>query len=854
MKSRLHKIAIQAVSVTALIAIATTGTAIAKDDPKKKDAAKPKTIAELKKDKTLHDGFLKFYQDEKTGSLMLLISKDDLNKPMLHASHTMNGVADAGHFTGSFRSEKLVEFTKSFDKIELVTKTNRFKFDETSAISRAKDANISKAILATLKIEGTNKDQTEFMVKADTFLLSEALDKLIYTPHPDDKDAKKRFNPGKLSKDKNKYVSLRSYPENSDVVVEYVLENPAPAIRGSSSVSDSRSIVIEMQHSFIKLPESDFQARRDDPRIGYFHQQFDVMTSNRYANYGDVINRWNLVKKDPSAALSEPVKPITWWIENTTPVELRETIKEATLAWNEAFETAGFKNAIEVKIQPDDAEWDAGDIRYNVLRWTSSPRPFFGGYGPSLANPMTGEIIAADIMLELVFIKNRWLYEGLFTEGLTMQQMMADNIAGATQCSAGHSMQMQTLLASTILETAGASEDEMRKMMKQSLSGLILHEVGHTLGLNHNMRASQRFNATEVHDAAITQGVLTGSVMDYAPTNIAPPGVQQGDYSDYRAGPYDHWAIEYGYSTGLADAEKEESRLSAILVRSTQPDLAFGNDADDMRSPGRHIDPRVMTNDMSNQAIDYSIGRIKLVNDTFGKLKDRVLKQGDSYHNLVMGTNVLIGNYRAATGVMTRYIGGVYIDRALVGQENATQPYQPVPKELQKQAMGALGEHLFAANVFDQAKQVYSSLQVQRRGFNNYGKNEDPKIHATLLNIQKNALAHLLHKDVLTRMSDTAMYGNEYRLNEMLSDLTSAVFDADLKSEVNTHRQNLQIEYVQTLLKAIDKKSPYDHLSKAAITYQLNSIARKLSFTGAKGDSWIHQSYLKTMIDKAVQG
>ena len=128
------------------------------------------------------------------------------------------------------------------------------------------------------------------------------------------------------------------------------------------------------------------------------------MTSASVTPYRDVINRWHLVKKNSEAELSEPVEPIVWWMENTTPENIRDLIRTAALKWNEAFEKAGFKNALQIELQPDDSDWDAGDIRYNVLRWTSSPQPPFGGYGPSLANPRTGQIIAADIMLELSLI------------------------------------------------------------------------------------------------------------------------------------------------------------------------------------------------------------------------------------------------------------------------------------------------------------------------------------------------------------------------------------------------------------------------------------------------------------------
>ena len=156
------------------------------------------------------------------------------------------------------------------------------------------------------------------------------------------------------------------------------------------------------------MPENNYVPRFEDPRVGYFAPQITDMTSaDDPTPYRDMIHRWNLEKKNPGQARSEVIEPITWWIENTTPHEFRGAIEEEVLAWNKAFEKAGLINAVVVKTQPDDAEWDAGDIRYNVLRWTSSPTPPFGGYGPSFVNPRTGQILGADIMLEFVYFTNR---------------------------------------------------------------------------------------------------------------------------------------------------------------------------------------------------------------------------------------------------------------------------------------------------------------------------------------------------------------------------------------------------------------------------------------------------------------
>ena len=150
---------------------------------------------------------------------------------------------------------------------------------------------------------------------------------------------------------------------------------------------------VTLQHSFIAVPENKYQPRYEDPRVGYFVTQVTDMTDPEDVTpYRDLIHRWHLEKKHPEQFISEPVEPIVWWIENTTPHEFRDAIKEGVLAWNKAFEKAGFNNAIQVKVQPDTASWDAGDIRYNVLRWTSSPDPPFGGYGPRFVNPRTGQI------------------------------------------------------------------------------------------------------------------------------------------------------------------------------------------------------------------------------------------------------------------------------------------------------------------------------------------------------------------------------------------------------------------------------------------------------------------------------
>ncbi len=798
-------------------------------DAKPAEAKKGKTIADVVgKDRKI-EGLFTLYENSTNGSVHLVLKKDQLGKEFVYFTHTVDGVTAAGHFRGAFRDTAVFSLKKHFNRIEFVSENTAFYFAPSNALSRAASANISPAILTSQEIVAEDSDKGEFLIKADGIFLTEAFHQVKSSSGGRGGGSGAGFSLGTLSKDKTKYIGLRSYPKNTDVLVEYVYDNASPTGAGGRDVTDPRYVSIRMQHSLIEMPQNDYQPRFDDPRVGYFASQITDLTSPSATPYRDAIHRWHLVKKDKKAALSEPVEPITWWIENTTPVELRDTIRDATLAWNEAFEAAGFKNAVTVKVQPDNADWDAGDIRYNVLRWTSSPNPPFGGYGPSFVNPRTGQILGADIMLEYTFLANRMRLERIFSEaGLFLHEPDPALDQGDRHfCSLGHCLQQNTLFGIHALTAADMGQVEVTALIKDALYYLILHEVGHTLGLNHNMRSSQMIPPADIHNREVTEKRgLTGSVMDYPPVNIALPGQPQGQYYTTRPGPYDKWAIEFGYSEALGDPSAEKARLEKVLSRSTEPALAFGNDADDMRAPGKAIDPRVMINDMSADAINYAEGRIQLVRETLRKLRDKFARPGQSHHELRTAYLSTTTEFANAVAVISRYIGGVQVDRAFVAQPGATQPFTPVPLADQKRAMRILREQLFAPGAFDAPENLYNHLQMQRRGFEFISATEDPKIHERALNIHRAVLSHLLHPSVLARLTDTRLYGNAYSPAECLTDLTEAVFAADAQGDVNTFRQNLQLEYVNRLIQIVgrDGNSTYDYPSRSAALAQLRGV------------------------------
>ncbi|MBO1256936.1 zinc-dependent metalloprotease [Alteromonas sp. 5E99-2] len=821
-----------------------------KDNAEKANEEEDQTLSELLEIHTQFSGFFDIYRDEKDGSGFLLIDESQLNVPFLYFVSTIDGVVSAGTFRGDFRDSRLLQFRRNFDRIEIVSKTPRFYFDPDNAVSRAASANISEAVLVSTKIE--HEEEGKIAISLSDVFKNEQLHRITNIPANDPKIEKKRFKLGKLSKDKTTISEISNFPSNTHVIVDYVYDDAVPKVSGGSDLSDQRYTTLSIQHAFIEAPNNNYVARRDDARVGYFSQQFDDLTSDQTANYRDVINRWHLEKKDPSAAISDPIQPIVWWIENTTPVEWRETIKNATLAWNSAFEKAGFSNAIEVKIQPDDATWSANDVRYNVLRWTSSPRPPFGGYGPSLAHPITGQIIAADIMLEYSFMKGRWIAGEMFTDGANLSTGVHDS-HDALKCSLGYELNMGLLFGQMGSLADGLGEIEKEKLLRQSMSYLILHEVGHTLGLNHNMMATQLHNHDDAHNPDITNGILAGSVMDYPSVNYAPVGVTQGDFYTEKPGPYDDWVIQYGYSTALDDPIEEEARLTNILNMSAQPELAFGNDADDMRSPGRHVDPRINIFDMSSDAVEYAQDRFVLIKHMSGKLKDKLLLDGRSHNDLVVGVNVLFGEFSRQAAVVSRYVGGVYLNRAYVGQDGYTQPLTPVPLEEQELAMATLSDYVFAPDAISEMEPLFAYLQRQRRGFSGFGRDESPKIHSMLLNTQKNVLAHLMHPNVASRITDTALYGNQFTIEKMLSSLTDSIFAEDMKASVNSYRRNIQVEYVERLIAmaGLEKPSNYDNFSKAAANYELNKLQSLMKTNRGDQGTKVHRAFVKDRLNRA---
>jgi hypothetical protein len=748
------------------------------------------------------EGFMNILHETEKDKYYMVLNEDQLNKEFIYFTYILNGPSDAGPSGGDMGEAFIMEFRKFKEDIGIYKKNTKFIYDESNKISQSNLTNIIEAFLGRFSV--VVKEDSQYLINIDKMFLSEML--VAITPNiPKEYIEYYNLILGRPDKSKTFIDEVKNYEKNTSFRVRYGFYNPKPKSGGSiDAVTDKRYTYVDGLHLFVEMPDDKFEPRVADQRIGYFSEKVTDLSTYDTNTARDLMNRWRLIKKDPEAELSEPEEPIVYWVENSTPEEIRPFVVKGIESWNKAFEKAGFKNAVVAKIQPDDAEWDAGDVRYNVVRWASTPDPRYSGYGPSVANPRTGEIIAADIVQEFNAIKRGYTYRKLW----------------------------------------GYTEDN--DPLEQWIISLTMHEVGHTLGLRHNFKSSWIYDAKEVHDVSITGDNHIGSVMDYDPINLAPEGVTQGNYFPSGPGSYDMWAIEFGYTPSLSDEEREN-----LLSKSSEPEYIFGTDGDAMSSPGVNIDPRNLRGDMSNDPITYTSDRIKTLDAKIAELPDIYLVDGKTstefrsvFYSLTSEKGRFLDN-------VSRLIGGVYSNRVVNDSNKDITPFEAVSYEDQKRAMNLIKEKLLSNNSFSFDENLLKYLQSEKRAAYSSGRrgNEDPQLHDLVLSLQGRTISHILHPTVMMRLVDSSQYGNTYMPDEVLSDLFDGIF---VQREVpNTFKMNLQSKYVDSLISALSDDD-YDEISKAAIYSSLVNIR---NFTKTQyGDSKIkvHYRFLNWKISKAL--
>jgi hypothetical protein len=769
-----------------------------KKDKKKCAKDNEQTIEEFIEDEGLEiiEGYLEIYTDEDKENYFLKLHQEDLNKKFLYFSYIMNAPQGSTMTGGRPSDGKVLEFRKfKKENIGLYQINTSYIYGDDNNIAKSTVTNITEAFIETFK--PVARSEGSVLISVNKFMASERIESISYVPNEYREYVS--VNYGRPDPKKTFIHKVFNNESNTAVEVVFGYENKSPNLDAYSvsAVTDPRYLSVTARHIFIKMPDEGYEPRVNDHRVGYFvNKSTDLTSYENFPNFA-LINKWRLIKKDPQAELSEPVEPIVYWVENSTPEEIIPAVVAGIENWNIAFEEAGFKNAIVAKIQPKDATWDAADYDYNVVRWSSEPDASLLGFGPSVTNPLTGEIISADVVNKLLAVKLGYNYRKLY----------------------------------------GYTEDNDPLM--QYITNLTLHEVGHTLGLRHNFRGSFKYSPSEIHNKELTGNTIMNSVMDYDPINVAPKGTEQGIFFSTVPGEYDKWAIKFGYTPELTNEERKN-----ILLDSVKPELNFGTDDEAMSYPGNNIDPRTKRYDMSNDPIKYASDIVQIIDEKIEELP-LIFADEDGFNNY---TNAFFRFFRTKgrfLETVAQQIGGVYVNK-IASVQNDKTILEAVPYEKQKQAMNLLSEEVFTNGSMSYDSKILANLMYERDTRSRSGNN-DPDFHALVLSSQRNILSNILHPEVMKRLVNSALYGNQYMPDEVLSDLNKAIFIQG--EEPDTFKRNLQSTYVDLLIEGFEN-GDYDQVSKAEIFKTINEIhsfARKNKMRSA------HYDFIYFKIDKLLK-
>ncbi|HEX6138095.1 MAG TPA: zinc-dependent metalloprotease, partial [Casimicrobiaceae bacterium] len=674
-------------------------------------AAKP--FAEVVKDAHESKGLFNLWQ--KDDKVWIEIEPEQFDQPFFFKSAVNQGIGEnrifGGAMTYPFGVAQIVVFHKHGQSVQLIAKNVHYTAKAGTPEARAVAAGFSDSLLAAAPIASQPQpERKSVLIDANALLLADipmaasVLELAYRQPYGFDvrnsSIGRTRTQPDNVTLEVSAHYSLS----------RLALPPPPPATSSLPpppfTLPDVRSMFIGYHYTFAKLPEAPMHSRAADERVGYFTTEVLDFTSDvprtpiqRYAN------RWRLEKQDPAAALSEPKQPIVFWLDRNIPLRYREPIRQGILEWNKAFERIGFKDAIRVEVQPDDADFDTSDIRHASVRWQTVAKTSYGAIGPSVVDPRTGEILDADIAIDAnnVRVVRNLRHEYLpprrdaFAE-LAQARAAPQSRAEARSCAYDDLATEEAAFGLSLLEARGdldPDSPEVDRFVDRFLKSVTMHEVGHTLGLRHNFRASTVYTEAELADPGFTaEHGISGSVMEYNPWNLAVRGEKQGEYQMSTLGPYDYWAIEYAYKT--IPAEQEPAELAKIAARSSETELAFSTDEDVAYFA---VDPAVNQLDLGRDPLAYAIKRLALVRELWQRTEHLELGAGESYS--VLRRNFTRGLNEASQGALyaSKYVGGLTTLRDRAG--SGRQPLMPVDAAKQRAALDMLANEVLSTDSFN---------------------------------------------------------------------------------------------------------------------------------------------------------
>jgi len=775
-------------------------------------AGAPKPFKEVIKDAKEMKGFFTLFQkDEK---VWLEIKPEQLNKPFFFSVNVTNSVGERGLYASQMGAAYQAVFKKVGSQVQLIAKNLNYYATPGTPQAHAVEQAFSDSLLASASVvSAPHPDSKGFLIDASALLFSDIpgystrLEFAYRSIYAIDR-ANTSFTQLNVD-DTLTGIGVRSHFFVPRLAAPPLVPTPVPLPPRPSTPPDPRSFFVGFYYNFAALPNTVMQPRLADDRVGHFVTSSQDFTDDiKPKKERHFVNRWRLEKQDPNAALSEPKTPIVYWLDKNIPEKYRQSVTDVVLEWNKAFEKIGFKNAIVVKQQAESDQFDTLDAHHASIRWFVGADVGFA-IGPSKVDERSGEILDADIGMSDIFARGA---RRLITDDTTNAQSFAPNSIRPghehdAECSFAQDAALEMGFAQDLLEARGeldADGPKAEALAQAYVKDVIMHEVGHTLGLRHNFRSSTIYTLKQLQDVSFTkEHGLAGSVMDYIPFNLATKGEAQGEYVMSTLGPYDYWAIEYAYKP--LDASAESSELEKIAARSKEPQLAFGTDEDSV--PGLVADPDVNVFDLGSDPLTYIQKRLQLSRELWDRLQARKLKDGDSYESLRRSFEYGLGQFARTVPLAVKYIGGTTFLRDHAGTDRV--PFTPIDAERQRLALKLIADSLFTAKSF-----IFSPELISRLGVDHFQRanRTDVSISARLLAMQSNALDQLMSDNVATRLLNNKEKVRDPKkvlaLHELYSTLQSSIWsELTTGGDISAARRNLQREHLKrlanTLLRAL---------------------------------------------------